>query len=208
MEQHDKMFPEQKLTETEKMEILSVAVKMVLEEVAEKSKWIYQIQARQEEMKSGSALAMSDWKVDSKIALEAYVKMPKLKSMSNNNPEKKKDVLTKNTWIADSGASTHIGNSDEGMTDVKVIDSPVQLGNEATLRATKIGRKHLTVMSRNGSKLNVVLQDYKYVPDLWVNLFTLTKYLKDGWSIGNKGLVLHLRTGTAEIRFDLVILTH
>jgi predicted metal-dependent peptidase len=44
MEQHDRMFPEYKLTESEKMEILRVAVKTVQEEVAEKSKWLYQIQ--------------------------------------------------------------------------------------------------------------------------------------------------------------------
>jgi hypothetical protein len=71
MEQHDTMFPEQKLTEAEKMEILNVAVKMVQEELAEKSKQIYQIQVRQEETKSDSALVVSDWKVDSEIGLEA-----------------------------------------------------------------------------------------------------------------------------------------
>jgi hypothetical protein len=49
----------------------------------------------------------------------------------------------KNTWIVDSGASTHMGNSDKGMTDLKVINSLVQIGNGMTLCATKIGRKHL-----------------------------------------------------------------
>jgi hypothetical protein len=78
-----------------------------------------------------------DWKTDSKIALEAYVRMPKLKIAMNNDREKKKDVMTKNTWIADSGESTHMGNNDEGMTNVKVIDSPVQIGNGMTLRTTK-----------------------------------------------------------------------
>jgi hypothetical protein len=82
-----------------------------------------------------------DLKIGSKIALEAYVKMPKLMGTTNRSKEMKRDVLTKNTWIADSGASTHIGNSDEGMTDVKVIDSPIQIGNGTTLCATKIGRK-------------------------------------------------------------------
>jgi hypothetical protein len=83
-------------------------------------------------------LAVSDWKTDSKIALEAYVRMPKLKVVMNNDREKKKDVMTKNTWIADTGESTaHIGNNDEGMTDVKVIDSPVQIWNGMTLHTTK-----------------------------------------------------------------------
>jgi acid phosphatase class B len=85
---------------------------------------------------------LPDWKDDSNIALEACIKEPKLKNMPNQNKKMERDVLTKNTWIADNCASTHMGNSDEDMTDVKVIDSPVQIGNGTTLHATKIGRKH------------------------------------------------------------------
>jgi hypothetical protein len=63
--------------------------------------------------------------------------------MLNQNKKTERDVLMKNTWIVDSGASTHMGNSDKGMTDLKVINSLVQIGNGMTLCATKIGRKHL-----------------------------------------------------------------
>jgi hypothetical protein len=110
---------------------------------------------RQEETKEDSALVVSNLKVDSKIALEAYAKAPKLRSMMNNSTEMKRDILMKNTWIVDSGASTHMGNSNEGKTDVKVIDSPVQIGNGTTLHAMKIRRKHLMAISKDGSKLNM-----------------------------------------------------
>jgi hypothetical protein len=64
MEQHDIMFPEKKLTESEKMDILRIAVKTVQEEVAKKCKQLCQVQARrQEEMKDDSALVVSDLKV-------------------------------------------------------------------------------------------------------------------------------------------------
>jgi len=33
------------------------------------------------------------------------------------------------TWIANSGASTHTGNVDDGMMDVEDIDDPVKVGN-------------------------------------------------------------------------------
>jgi hypothetical protein len=105
------------------------------------------------------ALVVLDWKVDSKIALEAYVKMLKIKGTMNNSKKMKRDVLTKNTWIADCRALTHMGNSDEGMTDMKLKDLPVQIGNGTTMHATKIGRKHLAVVSKGRLKLNVVLQD-------------------------------------------------
>ena len=32
----------------------------------------------------------------------------------------------KHTFLGDSGASTHMGNSDEGMYDVMIISSPVK----------------------------------------------------------------------------------
>jgi hypothetical protein len=55
MEKHDTMFPENKLTELEKMDILRVAVKTVWEEVAEMCKWLYQV--GKEERKDSIALS-------------------------------------------------------------------------------------------------------------------------------------------------------
>ena len=94
------------------------------------------------------------------------------------------------------------------MTNVRRIDSPAQIGNGKTLRATKIGRKHLTVLSKDGTKTNIVLEDYKYVPDLWVNLFAVTKCLRNGWKISNDGIKLYLRKGQSEVKFDKAIKTH
>ena len=142
--------------------------------------------------------------IDGETALEACVKTPKMKRFY----EGYNDKILKNTWIADSGASTHMGNSDEGMTDVREIDSPVQIGNGKTLRATKIGRKHVTVLSKDGTTTNIVLEDYKYVPDLWVNLFAVTKSLRNGWKISNDGVTLYLRKGESEVKFDKAIKTH
>ena len=142
--------------------------------------------------------------IDGETALEACVKTPKMKRFY----EGYNDKILKNTWIADSGASTHMGNSDVGMTDVREIDSPVQIGNGKTLRATKIGRKHMTVLSKDGTTTNIVLEDYKYVPDLWVNLFAVTKCLRNGWKISNDGVTLYLRKGQSEVKFDKAIKTH
>jgi hypothetical protein len=55
MEKHDTMFPENKLTELEKMDILRVAVKTVREEVAEMCKRLYQV--GKEERKDSIALS-------------------------------------------------------------------------------------------------------------------------------------------------------
>jgi hypothetical protein len=55
--------------------------------------------------------------------------MPKVKRFNVGS----KDMIQKNTWIADSNALTHIGNSDAGMTNVCVIDLRVQIGIGKTL---------------------------------------------------------------------------
>ena len=142
--------------------------------------------------------------IDGETALEACVKTPKMKRYH----AAERDQIRKNTWIADSGASTHMGNSDVGMTDVREINSPVQIGNGKTLQATKIGRKHMTVLSKDGRMTEIVLEDYKYVPDLWVNLFAVTKCLRNGWNISNDGVTLYLRKGNMEVKFDKAIKTH
>jgi hypothetical protein len=37
--------------------------------------------------------------------------------------------MNQNTWPKDSAALTHTGFSDEGMTDVEIINSPVRIGD-------------------------------------------------------------------------------
>ena len=53
--------------------------------------------------------------------------------------------FTLDTWLADSGGSCHMGNSDDGMYDIQVIDEPITLGNGKSLRATKAGKLHHTI---------------------------------------------------------------
>jgi hypothetical protein len=76
---------------------------------------------------------------------------------------------TRYIFLCDTGASTHMGNSDAGMFDVTVISSPVKIGNGVILRASKIGGRRVTAMQTNGDNIDLVLEDYKYVPELWVN---------------------------------------
>jgi transposase InsO family protein len=108
----------------------------------------------------------------------------------------------KNTWLGDSAASTHMGNCDAGMFDVEIISSPIKIGDGKVLTATKIGKKRLTVMQADGKATDIVLEDYKYVPDLWVNLFSIPKSLGKGWNIGNQGVRLFLTKGKTTITFD------
>jgi hypothetical protein len=88
-------------------------------------------------------------------------------------------------WICDSGASSHYCSLDRGMIDVKNINEDICFGNGDFLNATKIGSLKCRVIQIDGSTLNIILHDVKFVPNLWVNLFSITQALKKGHMISN-----------------------
>jgi hypothetical protein len=47
----------------------------------------------------------------------------------------------------------------------------------------------------------------KYVPELWVNLFSIGKALAGGYKIGNKGMMLYLTKGSFKMTFDCLMAT-
>jgi len=116
-------------------------------------------------------------------------------------------VKSKSIWIADSGASTHMGNSDVGRTDVRDISSSIKVGNGEALMATKIGRKHVIVSQADGTTWAAVLEDYKYVPGLYMNLFSITKALANGWAISSRGTTMAMTKGDRTMTFDQKIKT-
>ena len=67
--------------------------------------------------------------IDCEATLEACGNTPKMK----RNNVGHSDATRKNAWVADSGVSHHVGNSDIGMTNVRRIDLPAQIGNGKTL---------------------------------------------------------------------------
>jgi hypothetical protein len=58
--------------------------------------------------------------------------------------------MNANTWLGDSAASTHMGFSDEGMTDVELINSPMRIGNGKALTASTIGKRRITIIQKDG----------------------------------------------------------
>jgi gag-polypeptide of LTR copia-type len=107
-----------------------------------------------------------------------------------------------NIWICDSGASSHYCVSDRGMFDVKHIDEKIRVGNGNLLVATKIGIIKLNVTQVKGTNFTITLQGVKFVPDLWVDLFSINQALKKGYSISNNDIIISLNKGLNKITFD------
>jgi hypothetical protein len=57
------------------------------------------------------------------------------------------------------------------------------------MKAIKVGSLKCHVIQLNGFILDVTLEEVKYVPELWVNLFSISKALKNGFDLSNKGFL-------------------
>jgi hypothetical protein len=107
-------------------------------------------------------------------------------------------------WICDSGASSHYCSLDRGMFDVKNINENIRVDNGDFLKATKIGSLKCRVIQIDGSTFNIILHDVKFVPNLWVNLFSINQALKKGNMISNDELTISLSKGLTKVTFDRV----
>ena len=66
-------------------------------------------------------------------------------------------------------------HSEDGMFDCKEIDSEITIGNGLTVKATKVGKKRVRAIQKDGSTQNIILEGCKLVPDLApFNLFSMT----------------------------------
>jgi hypothetical protein len=101
--------------------------------------------------------------------------------MANVKPAK----LSNDIWICNSGACGHYCQFVEGLVNVKDINEDITIGNGHTMIASKIGDLKCEVLQVNGSKFEVTLIEVKYVPELWVNLFSVNKALEGQISCGN-----------------------
>ena len=108
----------------------------------------------------------------------------------------------KTTFIADTGASTHMVNSDDGMFDCKDIMEPIVLCNGKKMMATKIGKIRMTAIQVDGSTADVVLQGVKFVPGLDMNLFSVMRSLDQGWNISNDKTHMMLSKNKITLKFD------
>jgi hypothetical protein len=99
--------------------------------------------------------------------------------------EGKSAKIGPHTYLADSGASSHMGPGDAGMFDLIDESTTVKVGNGKHLPVAKVGKKKGTIKQADGSEVQVTLKRYKQVPDLWVNLFSVTAAMADGWHLGS-----------------------
>jgi hypothetical protein len=103
------------------------------------------------------------------------------------------DGTDSNIWIGDSGTSCHYCNSEEGLHDYTTILEERTVGNGNKMLAKKVGSLRCMVQQKNGEK---------FIRELWVNLFSISKTIKHGFNIGNEDVVMKLMKGNTTLYFD------
>ena len=115
-------------------------------------------------------------------------------------------TFTRNTWIADSGASHHFTNNDKDLIKIQEIDENIQIGNGKYMKATKLGTKIGHIKQSDGKSTKIELK-VKFIPELHTNLFSIGCSLKNGWSIGNDKQLIYLKKNSTKVVFDKVMAT-
>jgi hypothetical protein len=115
------------------------------------------------------------------------------------------EKIDEDIWICDSGASSHYCMSKDGMFNLKDINETITVGNGEKMLATKVGSLRPRVIQVDGSTLDIVFSEVKYLPYLCANLFSMTKTRNNGFKLSNKGENISLIKGSACITFDRII---
>jgi gag-polypeptide of LTR copia-type len=116
-------------------------------------------------------------------------------------------TLSNDIWICDSGACGHYCKSIEGMFNLKDIAETITVGNGSSMMATKVGSLMRCIVQLNGSTLDIIINEVKYVPNLCANLHSINKAIKNGFNLRNNGTSICLTKGSASITFDRIINT-
>ena len=70
-------------------------------------------------------------------------------------------------------------NSISGMYDLQDCIQEVTVGNSEVMLSKYKGKFSGTIIQQDGGYMPIVLSDVLFVPDLWLNLISITKVLKN-----------------------------
>jgi hypothetical protein len=88
---------------------------------------------------------------------------------------KSEGLLQSYTFIADSGASSHMIYDENMLVNAKPHNIMVTVGNDSKLKVLSKRTYHGHTIDENGDKFNIKFQDVLHVPELTVNLVSVTK---------------------------------
>ena len=126
---------------------------------------------------------------------------------SMDEPKGKSSKVNENTWLGDSGATTHMRYSLQGMKDLRPTEVKITLGSGKRLTANKRGTWCGTVLRTDGTTSEITLKNVVYCPELSFNLFSLTQAMSNEAKLSSKGTIITVTKGKQSLKFDRKIET-
>ena len=120
------------------------------------------------------------------------------------------DISNEEYWIGDTGATTHLTNSDAGMINMRQAKAGenVVMGNGTAARAQTVGAVLGTICNKNGKELNkLTLSEVTYASNSKFNLFSISAMIKKGWKLNGDNKKLELTKDKQKLVFDIKINT-
>lgn len=93
-------------------------------------------------------------------------------------------------------------NTLDGMYDLKDANINISVGDGRKMTTLKIGKWKGVAIDSEGRKSNLILTNVSYVPQLMVNLFSLTAAMEKGLSVTGTKEGIEIRKETWLMRFD------
>ena len=115
-----------------------------------------------------------------------------------------------NIWIADTGATQHMTSHAQGMINLHKPVDPIGLvmANDTTETASLIGDLPGIRCDKHGHEVGPArLTGVNLLPSAAFNLFSVSKMLKQGWSLSGSSEKIVISKGQMHVEFDIVIPT-
>jgi len=100
------------------------------------------------------------------------------------------------------GHLDHIISSNIGLYDYTVIREPVKIGDGKLVYATKVGKLNVIYKKEDGEQVKFTLENVQYIPNFWVNLFSLTTAMSKKCTISNEGRVIVIKKNSLKLKFN------
>jgi hypothetical protein len=120
------------------------------------------------------------------------------------------DMLTQpDIWIGDTAATVHMSPHEHGMINMKKIRGGITVGNGEVMMANKVGDIPCEMCDKYGNVLKkCIVTDVAVTRGSPFNLFSLTKMMKQGWTLGGDKIAgITLTKGEQTLKFDMPIET-
>ena len=91
-----------------------------------------------------------------------------------------------NYWAGDTGASQHIKDTLDGLTDFTKTETIISVGNGIKLMSKPQEFSSAQFCTKYGTEQDILLHNVPYLPSLTYNLLSITKALENGFHKSNK----------------------